>query len=119
MTGLRVSNEAQQDIQEIQHHYAREFGSVAAFSWLDSLEQAFELISTFPGLGHQQFAGQIGIPDLREVSLPHYPYIVFYMFHPGDPSNENARDDANWTNPSIPTIVRVLHMKRDIPTSLL
>ncbi|MDR7348301.1 toxin ParE1/3/4 [Enteractinococcus fodinae] len=65
---------------------------------IDELEQAKGLLSEHPYLGSTRFAMETNIPELRSLSLPRFPYIVFYT----------AQGDTI-------RILRVLHTARDIP----
>lgn len=48
-----------------------------------------------------RYAYELGLPDLRSVSLKRYPYLIFYR---GQPDHVDV-----W---------RVLHAKRDIPQGM-
>nr|WP_242519074.1 type II toxin-antitoxin system RelE/ParE family toxin [Thiorhodovibrio winogradskyi] len=72
-----------------------------ALALLDALEQAFVLLGEQPGVGSPRYAELLDLPGLRVWSLSGYPYLVCYL--------ERADHLDIW---------RVLHAKRDIPTSL-
>jgi len=59
---------------------------------------AYDLIASHPESGSLRYAYELGLPDLRSISLKQYPYLVFYRDHTG-----------------YVDVWRVLHAKLDIP----
>ncbi|MBB3612562.1 type II toxin-antitoxin system RelE/ParE family toxin [Rhizobium sp. BK602] len=89
---------ARLDVETAVDHYAREAGMEIALGFVDALQSAYEHIAHHSGSGSLRYAYELGIADLRTVSLRRYPYLVFY------------RDQATHID-----VWRVLHAKRDIP----
>ncbi|WP_027993426.1 type II toxin-antitoxin system RelE/ParE family toxin [Sinorhizobium meliloti] len=89
---------ARSDVEEAIDYYVREAGTESALGFIDALQEAYALISNHPEAGSLRYAYELGLPDLRSVSLKRYPYLVFYRDQPG-----------------LVDVWRVLHAKRDIP----
>ncbi|YCI06241.1 type II toxin-antitoxin system RelE/ParE family toxin (plasmid) [Ensifer sp. D2-11] len=92
---------ARDDIEAAIDYYAREAGTEVALGFIDALQAAYELIASHPESGSLRYAYELGLPDLRGVSLKRYPHLVFY------------RVEAGYVD-----VWRVLHAKRDIPHSM-
>ena len=65
---------------------------------IDALEESKVLLSEHPDLGSTRFAMETRIPELRSLSLPRFPYLVFYT-----------------AQGATIRILRVLHTARDLP----
>ncbi|MGH0297839.1 type II toxin-antitoxin system RelE/ParE family toxin [Sinorhizobium meliloti] len=89
---------ARSDVEEAIDYYVREAGNEIALGFIDSLQEAYALIANHPEAGSLRYAYELGLPDLRSVSLKRYPYLVFYRDQPG-----------------LVDVWRVLHAKRDTP----
>nr|WP_275092379.1 type II toxin-antitoxin system RelE/ParE family toxin [Sinorhizobium meliloti] len=89
---------ARSDVEEAIDYYVREAGNEIALGFIDSLQEAYALIANHPEAGSLRYAYELGLPDLRSVSLKRYPYLIFY------------RDQPDHVD-----VWRVLHAKRDIP----
>ncbi|MDK1376427.1 MULTISPECIES: type II toxin-antitoxin system RelE/ParE family toxin [unclassified Sinorhizobium] len=89
---------ARSDVAAAVDYYAREAGTEIALGFIDALQSAYDLIANHPESGSLRYAYELGLPDLRSVSLNRYPYLVFY------------RDQTDYVD-----VWRVLHAKRDIP----
>ncbi|MDX0023462.1 type II toxin-antitoxin system RelE/ParE family toxin [Sinorhizobium meliloti] len=89
---------ARSDVEEAIDYYVSEAGNEIALGFIDSLQEAYALIANHPEAGSLRYAYELGLPDLRSVSLKRYPYLVFYRDQPG-----------------LVDVWRVLHAKRDIP----
>ncbi|MQW88152.1 type II toxin-antitoxin system RelE/ParE family toxin [Sinorhizobium saheli] len=89
---------ARSDVEAAIDYYAREAGTEAALGFIDALQAAYALIPEHPEAGSLRYAYDLGLPDLRCVSLKRYPYLVFY------------REQPNHVD-----VWRVLHATRDIP----
>ena len=92
MNSFRLSTEANLDIEEIAN-YIFDLNPVAAYRFLDNLDETFELLAEFPLIGRLR-------PELG-VNIRSYPtgnYLVFY---------EPARDGVE--------ISRVIYGGRDLP----
>jgi len=92
---------ADQDITEIILYYEEEAGVVVANDFVDALEEVIERIAAWPSSGSPLFAELLSLPGLRSWKLSRFPYIVFTM---------ELADRI--------TVVRVLHERRDIPSTL-
>ncbi|WEX74642.1 type II toxin-antitoxin system RelE/ParE family toxin [Sinorhizobium numidicum] len=86
------------DVEVAIDYYVREAGTEIALGFIDALQEAYSLIASHPESGSLRYAYELGLPDLRSVSLRRYPYLVFY------------RDQPDHVD-----VWRVLHAKRDIP----
>jgi toxin ParE1/3/4 len=73
MKSFHLSTEANLDIDEIAN-YIFDLNSVAAYSFLDDLDETFELLADFPLIGRSRL--DLG-PDVR--SYPVGNYLVFYV----------------------------------------
>ena len=91
---------ARADIEDALDHYKQEAPHVAN-AFLDALEKAVKHIQRAPGTGSPRYAQELGLSGLRFWGLSKFPFSLFYI--------EQA--DHLW-------VVRLVHMSRDIPTSL-
>jgi toxin ParE1/3/4 len=73
---------ARSDVEAAVDYYAREAGSEVALGFIDALEDAYDLIASHPEAGSLRYAYELGLPDLRSVSLKRYPYLIFYRDQP-------------------------------------
>ncbi|WEX79740.1 type II toxin-antitoxin system RelE/ParE family toxin (plasmid) [Sinorhizobium numidicum] len=89
---------ARSDVEAAVDYYAREAGAEVALGFIDALQAAYDLIARHPESGALRYAYELGLPDLRSMSLKRYPYLVFY------------RDQTEHVD-----VWRVLHARRDIP----
>ncbi|PDT38055.1 MULTISPECIES: type II toxin-antitoxin system RelE/ParE family toxin [Sinorhizobium] len=89
---------ARSDVETVVDYYASEAGSEVALGFIDALQAAYDLIASHPEAGSLRYAYELGLPDLRSVSLERYPYLIFY------------RDQPDYVD-----VWRVLHAKRDNP----
>ncbi|OMQ46716.1 type II toxin-antitoxin system RelE/ParE family toxin [Ensifer sp. 1H6] len=89
---------ARSDVDAAVDYYAREAAIDVTLGFIDALQAAYDLIASHPESGSLRYSYELGLPDLRSVSLKRYPYLVFY--------HEQAGCIDVW---------RVLHAKRDIP----
>ncbi|MFJ6324236.1 MULTISPECIES: type II toxin-antitoxin system RelE/ParE family toxin [unclassified Rhizobium] len=92
---------AQSDVEAAVDYYMQESGAELALGFIDALEVAYDLIARHPQAGSPRFGYELGLPELRSVSLQRYPYVVFY------------RDQTDYVD-----VWRVLHGKRDIPRTM-
>jgi len=89
---------ARNDAEAAVDYYASEAGPEVAHGFIDALQTAYDLIANHPESGSLRYSYELGLPDLRNVYLKRYPYLVFY------------REQADYID-----VWRVLHAKRDIP----
>ncbi|MFZ4893722.1 type II toxin-antitoxin system RelE/ParE family toxin [Plantibacter sp. Mn2098] len=101
MHHVRTTRRADEDILDAVAHYVEEGAEDAALRLVDALENAKELLGAHPSLGSPRLAIEIGMPDLRSLTLQRFPYAVLYT--------ESA---------DVVRILRVLHTRRDIPVEL-
>lgn len=92
---------ADDDIESTVSYYLAEAGNQVATDFLNRLESALESISRLPGTGSQRYGHELDIADLRQWPMKQFPYLIFYV-------EKEQRIE----------IVRVLHSKRDIPSSI-
>nr|WP_221439503.1 type II toxin-antitoxin system RelE/ParE family toxin [Roseateles oligotrophus] len=92
---------ARQDVDQAIAYYLAEHAPQAALGFVDALEAAYAHIANSPAAGSPRYAQELDIPGLRSWLLTRYPFRVFYLERP-------ASID----------IWRVLHTRRDIPSSL-
>ena len=96
MKRLEVRTRAVEDIVAASDFYAAA-GELVASRWLTALERTVSQIGRRPTFGSPAFAEHLDVPGLRHQSVPHFPYLVFYV-----------EIDA------AVVIVRVLHERRDV-----
>lgn len=89
------------DVDLAADHYDTEAGPDVALSFVDAVEAAYRLIGETPSAGSSLWAERLGISGLRSRPVGRYPYLIFYL--------ELDEYVEVW---------RVLHAKRDIPTTL-
>lgn len=92
---------ATQDVEQAIEYYLEEQAVQAALGFIDDLEQAYDHIARHPASGSPRLGHELNLPDLRSWPLNTFPYRVFYR---------EATDHID--------VWRVLHQKRDIPSSL-
>ncbi|MEN8165655.1 MAG: type II toxin-antitoxin system RelE/ParE family toxin [Acidobacteriota bacterium] len=92
---------AAQDVEQAIEHYLEEQAAHAALGFIDALEGAYDHIARHPASGSPRLGHELDLPNLRSWPLNTFPYIVFYLERP---------DHID--------VWRVLHQKRDIPSSL-
>ena len=103
MSGLPVLPRvlARQDVEDAIAFYVAQGADHAAVGFIDALEAAFEKAGSHPAIGASRWAEELDLPGLRSWSLAEYPFAVFYV--------ERADHVDVW---------RVLHLRRDLPTTL-
>lgn len=92
---------ATQDLRDAAAHYAGEVDSATALRFIDAVEQAFALIARQSAVGSPRYAVELDLAGLRALPVEHFPYLIFYLEH---------TDHID--------VLRILHARRDIPTSL-
>ncbi len=92
---------AANDIEFAVDHCLAEAGADVAARFVDAIQRDLGRLARQPQLGSLRFAYELGIPDLRAWPVQRFPYVVFYV-------EQDQRLDV-W---------RVLHERRDIPSSL-
>lgn len=92
---------ADDDIESAVSYYLDEAGIEIASAFLNQLEDVIRHISKHPAAGSQRYGYELQIPDLRQWPIKRFPYLIFYV--------ERERHIE---------IARVLHSKRDIPSSI-
>ncbi|WP_425299329.1 type II toxin-antitoxin system RelE/ParE family toxin [Rhizobium hidalgonense] len=80
-------------------YYARESGTQVAINFIDA-ESTFGLIARHPASGSLRYAYELGLSDLRSMTLKAFPYIVFCL-------------EANHVD-----VWRILHAEPDTPAWL-
>jgi toxin ParE1/3/4 len=89
------------DVRDTVAYYHREVDRHLADDFINELESAIQQIRLWPGSGSHRFSELLDISGLQTYSLKKFPYLIFYIEHPGH--------TAVW---------RILHMSRDIPLTL-
>ena len=74
---------------------------MVASGFVDALEETIDRITTWPTSGSPYYGELLNLPGLRSWKLQRFPYIVFTMELP---------DHVN--------VWRILHERRDIPSTL-
>jgi toxin ParE1/3/4 len=92
---------AREDIDAAVEHYLGEGAAATALDFIEQLDHARATMAAHPWVGSQRLTAELGIPSLRVLALPRFPYAVFYLDEP-----DRIR------------VVRVLHERRDIPRVL-
>lgn len=102
MTRGRVvtTRRADEDVEDAVSFYLAEGHDDAAYAFVDALENAHRLLSEHPSIGSPRVAVETGIPELRGLTLHHFPYVLLYS---------EDRD--------VVRIHRLLHTSRDIPAA--
>lgn len=98
---VRFRARAASDVDDAVHHYLREAGDAVALDFIESLERCVRQIGRSPHIGSLRFSYELDIPELRVLGTRRFPHLVFYV-----PSEDGV------------DIWRVLHSRRDIPSSL-
>lgn len=98
---VRFRARAASDIEAAVDHYQREAGEAAAIKLVESLEQCVSRIRCSPHMGSLRYSYELDIPELWVFGAHRFPYLIFYVPH----------DDGI-------DIWRVLHSRRDIPSTL-
>ena len=95
-----LRSRAAADIDDALVYLREEAGDAVALDFINALEDGIEQITRSPNSGSLRFAYELAIPDLRAWGLRRFPYVVFYV-----PRADHI------------DIWRVLHTRRDIPSS--
>ena len=98
---VRLRRLAADDVESALDHYVSEAGSDVAARFIDAVERALRDVGRHPHSGSLRFSYDLGLPELRVWPLARFPYLVFYV--------EREREIDVW---------RVLHTRRDLPTTL-
>ncbi len=89
------------DVEAILDHYLSEAGVEVAGRFLDALETAITQIREQPGIGSPRLAQAMSARALRVWPVKGFPQMVFYLDREGGVE-----------------IWRILHVARDIPSTL-
>jgi toxin ParE1/3/4 len=98
---VRLRLLAAEDIDAALDHYLSEAGGEIAARFVGSVERAINHVGRHPHHGSLRFAYELDVPDLRCWPLSRFPYLVMYV----------ERDTEV-------DVLRVLHTRRDIPSTL-
>ena len=98
---VRLRRLAAEDIDAALDHYLSQAGNDVAARFA-SVERAITHVGRHPNHGSLRFAYELEIPDLRCWPLQRFPYLVMYV--------ERDTEIDVW---------RVLHTRRDIPSTLV
>jgi toxin ParE1/3/4 len=82
-------------------HYAAEADENVVEGFLAAVEHALDHVSHHPASGSLRYAHKTGVDGLRAWPMKRYPYVLLYI------EQEDCVD-----------VLRVLHDKRDIPSSM-
>ena len=96
-----TTRRADDDIDAAISFYIEADARDAALAFIDALRGVRDALSAYPTIGSTRWAAELSIPELRDVALDRFPYVIFYSH------------DADAVR-----IHRVLHTGRDIPTEL-
>lgn len=96
-----TTRRAHQDIDAAVDYYLAEDAVDAALGLADAIQDATSLIAQYSAIGSTRFAADVGIPGLRSLALPRFPYILFYT------------EEIDAVH-----VLRVLRTRRDIPEEL-
>ena len=95
---VSLSRAALRDLEDARDHLLEVAGAVVALRFLDSIEQASDLLGEFPKSGAPwDFVGR----GIRRWNIAGFPYGLFY------------REEGDRV-----LILRILHVARDIPPTL-
>lgn len=97
-----TTQRADEDIAAVIEHYVGQGATAAGLAFVDALEEASVLISEHPHVGSTRLGSDVGIPEMRTVTLRTFPCMVFFT------------DDSDAVR-----IHRLLHTARDIPSGFM
>ncbi|RIQ25058.1 type II toxin-antitoxin system RelE/ParE family toxin [Jiangella rhizosphaerae] len=95
-----LREQAAQDVDDAISFLLKEHARERALDFIDALERAYGLVGRHPGAGSTRYGHDLDLRGPRTVPVSGFPYLVFYV----------ERDDYV-------DVWRVLHTKRDIPSS--
>jgi toxin ParE1/3/4 len=98
---VRLRERAAADIDRAVDFYLAEADTDVAVRFVDAVERAVDQIRRSPHSGSLRFSYELEIPGLRVRPLVRFPYLVFYVV-----------DDE------VVDVWRILHTRRDIPTTM-
>lgn len=98
---IRLRSLAAADIEAAADRYETEAGEQFALDFVDAADHALHEIAANPQLGSLRFSYDLSIRGLRSWRLPRFPCVVFYVVAPMELE-----------------VWRVLHVARDVPTTL-
>ena len=99
---VNLRERAAADLHSAADHYRNAADVAVAVRFIDAVQRATRRISRNPQVGTLRFAYELDIPELRCLPVDRFPYFVFYI----------ERDDHV-------DVWRILHTRRDIPSTLL
>lgn len=73
-----TTRQADLDIDEAVDYYLSQAAFDAATRFVDRLDATKSVIAEHPSLGSARYADDARIPSLQNVTLPDFPYIIFY-----------------------------------------
>lgn len=100
-TPVHLREQAVHDVDDAISFLLKDHARQAALDLIDALERVYDLIGRHPGAGSTRYGHDLDLRGLRTVPVDGFPYLVFYLEH----------DDYV-------DVWRVLHTRRDIPSSL-
>ncbi|MCD4749637.1 MAG: type II toxin-antitoxin system RelE/ParE family toxin [Thermoanaerobaculales bacterium] len=92
---------ATRDVEKAIEYYLEDGTVDAALGFIDALEAAYDHIARHPASGSPRLGHELDLPELRSWPLNTFSYLIFYL---------DRSDHID--------VWRVLHQKRDIPSSL-
>ncbi len=98
---VRLRRLAADDVDATVSYLTSEAGDDVADRFVTALERALRHIARHPHSGSLRFSYELDVPELRAWPLAGFPYVVFYV--------EAVEEIDVW---------RVLHSRRDIPSTL-
>lgn len=70
---------ARRDVENAADYYAREGGTQVAINFIDAVQSTLNSIARHPASSSLRYAYELGLSDLRSMTLKAFPYIVFYL----------------------------------------
>lgn len=98
---VQLRDRAAADLDSAANHYRSEADVAVAVRFIDAVQRATQRISRNPHVGTLRFAYELDIPELRSMPVDRFPYLVFYI---------ELDDHVD--------VWRILHTRRDIPSTL-
>ncbi len=95
-------NRATQDIDDAVGFYLKQDAEAAALTFIADLERATGFLAENPAIGSPRYGQELNLPGLRSWPLASHPYLIFYV-----------------DRPDYVDVWRMLHMHRDVPTTML
>jgi len=99
---VRLRERATADVTEAIDYYQQHAGGSTALECIDAVQRGVTRIGRNPQIGSLRVAYELMLPGVRAWPVSDFPYVLFYL-----------------DTPDHVDVWRVLHERRDIPSTLL